>query len=192
MPAVDDNQQTKRGKTIMDLWILTHCSPDLNLRVQRNIINQVCKLRVDEIFVSEHNTAYIKAAAMAAHYKAYVRNEDIQASMPTHMGTLASISLPSSATLRGCQIAWRKASERKGHATLSRVETNMYPKTGVLAFIPCLSEPKPSPGRVIESYTRTNLPVAVVAALEAAKGSSWHENRWSPGAKLAGGALRDG
>ena len=46
---------------------------------------------------------------------------------------------------------------------------------------------------VIESHTRPILPVAVVASLEAAKGSSQHESRWSLGAELAsaGGALRD-
>ena len=58
------------------------------------------KLRIDEIFVSEHHTARIKAAAVAAHYKVYVLNEDTQASVPTHTGTLASISLSSSATLQ--------------------------------------------------------------------------------------------
>ena len=46
-----------------------------------------CKLQIDEIFVAEHSTARIKAAAMAAHYKACVWNEDIQASMQTHTGT---------------------------------------------------------------------------------------------------------
>ena len=87
--------------------------PRLESQGPENIVDQVSKLRIDEIFVSKHNTAHIKAAAMAAHYQAYVRNEDIQASVPTHTGTLASISLSSSATLLGCQIAWQKASKRK-------------------------------------------------------------------------------
>ena len=56
-------------------------------------VDQVHKLLIDGIYVSEHNTARIKAAAMAAHYKAYVLNEDIQASAPTHTGTLASITV---------------------------------------------------------------------------------------------------
>ena len=46
-----------------------------------NIVDQVRKLQIDEIFVLEHNTVCIKAAAMAAHYKAHVWNEDIQASV---------------------------------------------------------------------------------------------------------------
>ena len=70
-----------------------------------NVVDQKRLLRINEIFVSEHTTARVKVAAMAAHYKAYVQNEDIQASVQTHTGTLSSISLSSSATLRGCQIA---------------------------------------------------------------------------------------
>ena len=60
---------------------------------------------------------------------------------------------------------------------------------------PRLSEAMPSPRRVIESCTRTILPVAVVAAvaaLEAAKLSTLHESRCSLRPELAGGALRGG
>ena len=39
-----------------------------------NIVDQVCKLQIDEIFVLEHNTVCIKAAAMAAHYKPSIRH----------------------------------------------------------------------------------------------------------------------
>ena len=57
----------------------------------------------------------------------------------------------------------------------------------------CLSEPMPSPRRVIESHTLPILLVAVfaaVAALEASKGSTLHESLCSPLALLAGGTLR--
>ena len=50
-----------------------------------------------------------------------------------------------------------------------------------------MSEPKPSPRRVIESSTRPILPtpvVAAVVALEAAKGSTLHESRCSRGPNL--------
>ena len=57
---------------------------------------------------------------------------------------------------------------------------------------PRLSKPMPSPHRVIESHTRPILPVAAVAALEAARGSSLHESQWSLEAEPAGGALCDG
>ena len=45
---------------------------------------------------------------------------------------------------------------------------------------------------LIESHTGAVLPVAVVTAMEASKGSSRHESQWSLGAELACGALRDG
>ena len=81
----------------MDLVTLL---PRLESHGPENIVDQVRQLLINEIFVSEHNTASIKAAATAAHCKAYVRNTDIQASVPTHTGTLASITAPS-----GCRAA---------------------------------------------------------------------------------------
>ena len=44
--------------------------PRLESQGLENIVDQVRKLPIDEIFVLEHNAARIKAAAMAAHYKA--------------------------------------------------------------------------------------------------------------------------
>ena len=55
----------------MDLWTLSHCFADLNDEVEsqgpENIVDQVDPIRqlqINERFVSEHNTANIKAAAM--------------------------------------------------------------------------------------------------------------------------------
>ena len=94
------------------MYLLT-LLPRLESQGPENIVDQVRKLRIDEIFLSEHNTARIKTAAMAVHYKAYVRNEDIQASVPAHTGTLTSISLSSSAWslphFWNAQIAWPKS-----------------------------------------------------------------------------------
>ena len=94
MPAPDDNQQTQRGKTMMDLSTVS-LLPRLESQGPENIVDQVCKLRIDEnheIFVSEHNTARIKVAAMAAHYKAYARDEDIQESgEPWHVSACRAL-----------------------------------------------------------------------------------------------------
>ena len=44
-------------------------SPRLESQGLENITDQVCNLRIDGISVLEHNTACIKAAAIAAHYR---------------------------------------------------------------------------------------------------------------------------